>query len=114
MNFPQPLQAELPENYGFLLAKSSMMKNLGYEKYATGDYFKFPRSECRTKDFGSVVNQIVFDLIEFSDESPIEISNTITMHHFLYTMHFKITLIHDFGEGFVKTDAMHLIEDDVD
>jgi hypothetical protein len=103
-NLPAPLQNQLPKNYGYLWAKSSLMKNIGFEKYATGDYFKFPLKQWINKDFESVVNQIVNDLNGFSSESPIEISDTITMHHFLYTKHYKIDLI--------QVDAKHFIEDD--
>jgi hypothetical protein len=37
---------------------------------------------------------------------------TTTMHHLLYSLHFKITLIQDFDDGLIKVDAKHLIEDD--
>jgi hypothetical protein len=37
---------------------------------------------------------------------------TTTMHHLLYSLHFKITLIQDFEDGIIQVDAKHLIEDD--
>jgi hypothetical protein len=108
---PETAQTELPENYGYLWAKCSLMMNVGFERYAKGDYFHFPLNEWITEDFKSVVDQIVNDLKGFNSESPITIKDTITMHYFLNSMHFKINLIQDFDD-YMQVDAKHLVDDE--
>lgn len=112
-NFPDKIKDQMSDSYPYIWAKCSMIINTGFEQYSEGD-FNFPMKEWITEDFKSVISQVVNDLKGFCTEVPITINDTITMHHFLYTMHFKIILITDFDDGLIKTDAKHLVEEDND
>ena len=73
------------------------------------NYIDVP-SEYATNDYKQVVDQVIDDLSGFKVDKPIKITETITMHFLLLSMNYNISLITDYNDGLIQTDAFHMVE----
>lgn len=70
-------------------------------------------TEIISENLKSAVDQII-ELRGFDYNTPLKISDTITMHYLLPALHFKINMITDFIDGTMQLYARHMVEEEED